>query len=132
MKTGEFEYREGVVMNQILLADEINRTSPKTQASLLEAMAEGDMAEQSVKNKAMVQQSEQAILTLNGENTTDNEALWNQVVNKYDFCEDTYTWAELVEYQQNNNIFMKSKESLLLRSSCTHVICKIRKLRIRG
>lgn len=40
MKTGEFEYRAGVVMNQILLADEINRTSPKTQASLLEAMAE--------------------------------------------------------------------------------------------
>ncbi len=41
MKTGEFEYSEGVVMNQIVLADEINRTSPKTQASLLEAMAEG-------------------------------------------------------------------------------------------
>lgn len=41
MKTQEFEYKEGVVMNQLLLADEINRTSPKTQASLLEAMAEG-------------------------------------------------------------------------------------------
>ena len=41
MKTGTFDYREGTVMNQILLADEINRTSPKTQASLLEAMAEG-------------------------------------------------------------------------------------------
>ena len=40
MKTGTFDYREGTVMNQILLADEINRTSPKTQASLLEAMAE--------------------------------------------------------------------------------------------
>ena len=40
MKTGEFEYREGVVCNQIVLADEINRTSPKTQAALLEAMAE--------------------------------------------------------------------------------------------
>ena len=40
MKTGEFEYREGAAMNQILLADEINRTAPKTQASLLEAMAE--------------------------------------------------------------------------------------------
>lgn len=39
-KTQDFEYREGVVMNQILLADEINRTAPKTQASLLEAMAE--------------------------------------------------------------------------------------------
>lgn len=43
MKTQEFEYKEGVVMNQILLADEINRTSPKTQASLLEAMAEGQI-----------------------------------------------------------------------------------------
>lgn len=43
MKTGEFEYREGAVMNQILLADEINRTSPKTQASLLEAMSESQI-----------------------------------------------------------------------------------------
>lgn len=42
-KTGEFEYRPGAVMNQILLADEINRTAPKTQASLLEAMAEGQV-----------------------------------------------------------------------------------------
>ncbi len=39
-KTQEFEYREGVIQNHILLADEINRTSPKTQSSLLEAMAE--------------------------------------------------------------------------------------------
>lgn len=43
MKTGEFAYQAGVVMNQILLADEINRTSPKTQASLLEAMAENQV-----------------------------------------------------------------------------------------
>ena len=41
MKTGNFEYKEGAVMHQLLLADEINRTSPKTQSSLLEAMAEG-------------------------------------------------------------------------------------------
>ncbi len=41
MKTGEFEYRSGAIMHQMILADEINRTSPKTQASLLEAMAEG-------------------------------------------------------------------------------------------
>ena len=41
MKTGEFEYREGAIMHRIILADEINRTSPKTQAALLEAMAEG-------------------------------------------------------------------------------------------
>lgn len=43
MKTGEFSYREGAVMHQIILADEINRTSPKTQASLLEAMAEAQV-----------------------------------------------------------------------------------------
>ena len=40
MQTGEFCFVPGVVMNDILLADEINRTSPKTQASLLEAMEE--------------------------------------------------------------------------------------------
>ncbi len=43
MKINDFEYRPGAVMNQILLADEINRTSPKTQSSLLEAMAEGQV-----------------------------------------------------------------------------------------
>lgn len=35
-----FEYRAGLVMTNILLADEINRTSPKTQSALLEAMEE--------------------------------------------------------------------------------------------
>ncbi len=51
MKTGEFEYREGAIMHQIVLADEINRTSPKTQASLLEAMAEGQTTVSGVKHK---------------------------------------------------------------------------------
>ena len=37
----QFEYIEGAIMSNIVLADEINRTSPKTQASLLEAMEEG-------------------------------------------------------------------------------------------
>ncbi|HBM80178.1 MAG TPA: magnesium chelatase, partial [Clostridiaceae bacterium] len=39
-KTGDFEFKAGPVMNQIILADEINRTSPKTQSSLLEVMEE--------------------------------------------------------------------------------------------
>lgn len=39
-KTGEFEFRPGPVFTNILLADEINRTPPKTQAALLEAMEE--------------------------------------------------------------------------------------------
>lgn len=37
---GEFEFRRGPVFTNLLLADEINRTPPKTQASLLEAMEE--------------------------------------------------------------------------------------------
>ncbi|SHE77905.1 AAA family ATPase [Caloramator proteoclasticus] len=39
-KTGEFEFKFGPIMSNIILADEINRTSPKTQSSLLEAMEE--------------------------------------------------------------------------------------------
>lgn len=39
-QSGEFIYKPGVVMTNILIADEINRTSPKTQSALLEAMEE--------------------------------------------------------------------------------------------
>lgn len=39
-KKSEFEFRPGPVFAQLLLADEINRTTPRTQAALLEAMAE--------------------------------------------------------------------------------------------
>jgi MoxR-like ATPase len=39
-KTMEFEFRAGPIMAQIVLADEINRATPKTQAALLEAMEE--------------------------------------------------------------------------------------------
>ncbi|WP_430883602.1 AAA family ATPase [Fusibacter sp. JL216-2] len=39
-KEGAFQFRKGPLMNQIVLADEINRATPRTQSSLLEAMAE--------------------------------------------------------------------------------------------
>ncbi len=39
--TTEFEFRKGPIFTHFLLADELNRTSPKTQSALLEAMAEG-------------------------------------------------------------------------------------------
>lgn len=42
-KQGEFVFREGPVFCNILLADEINRATPKTQSSLLECMAEGQV-----------------------------------------------------------------------------------------
>lgn len=50
LNTKEFEYKEGAIMRQIILADEINRTSPKTQSSLLEAMAEGSVTVDGVKH----------------------------------------------------------------------------------
>lgn len=40
-KVAEFEFRRGPLFSNLLLADEINRTTPRTQAALLEAMAEG-------------------------------------------------------------------------------------------
>ena len=40
MRSGEFEFRPGPVFSQVLLADEINRATPRTQSALLEAMQE--------------------------------------------------------------------------------------------
>ena len=42
-KSAEFEFRPGPVMAQIVLADEVNRATPKTQSSLLEAMEENQI-----------------------------------------------------------------------------------------
>ena len=44
-KTGEFEYKKGPIFANIVLADEINRTSPKTQSALLEVMEEAQVSE---------------------------------------------------------------------------------------
>ncbi|WP_280416440.1 AAA family ATPase [Nocardia carnea] len=44
MSTGRFTFRRGPVFTHMLLADEVNRTPPKTQAALLEAMAEGQVS----------------------------------------------------------------------------------------
>ncbi|MEV6772740.1 MoxR family ATPase [Nocardia sp. NPDC051030] len=44
MHSGRFSFRRGPVFTNMLLADEINRTPPKTQAALLEAMGEGQVS----------------------------------------------------------------------------------------
>lgn len=44
----QFSFREGPIFTQVLLADEINRTSPKTQSALLEAMEEGQVTSDGV------------------------------------------------------------------------------------
>ncbi|MDQ7782964.1 MAG: MoxR family ATPase [Desulfomonilaceae bacterium] len=43
-KKADFEFKEGPIFTEVLLADEINRTSPRTQSALLEAMAEGKVS----------------------------------------------------------------------------------------
>ena len=42
-KTGDFEFRPGPILTQVVLADEINRATPRTQSALLEAMGEGQV-----------------------------------------------------------------------------------------
>jgi MoxR-like ATPase len=42
-KTGSFEFRPGPIMSQIVLADEVNRATPRTQSALLEAMEEAQV-----------------------------------------------------------------------------------------
>ena len=44
MQSGRFDFRRGPIFTNLLLGDEINRTPPKTQAALLEAMAEGQVS----------------------------------------------------------------------------------------
>ncbi len=44
MQSGHFDFRPGPIFTNLVLADEINRTPPKTQAALLEAMAEGQVS----------------------------------------------------------------------------------------
>lgn len=53
-KVGEFEFRAGPVFTNIMLADEINRTPPKTQSALLEAMEERQVSVDGVSRKLPV------------------------------------------------------------------------------
>src|SRR5437870_1181559 len=47
-RAGSFEFKHGPIFANIVLADEINRTTPKTQSALLEAMAEGHVTVEGV------------------------------------------------------------------------------------
>ncbi len=50
-KTMEFEFRSGPIMSHVVLADEINRTSPKTQSALLEALEESSVTVDGITRK---------------------------------------------------------------------------------
>ena len=67
-KNSEFEFRAGPVFTQILLADEINRATPRTQASLLEAMAEARVTVDGTTHKL-----EKPFLVIATQNPVDHE-----------------------------------------------------------
>jgi len=67
-KTSEFEFRPGPIFAQIVLADEINRATPRTQSSLLEAMAEGRVTVDGVTHEL-----EQPFLVMATQNPIDHE-----------------------------------------------------------
>jgi MoxR-like ATPase len=50
-KTNEFEFREGPILSQVVLADEINRATPRTQSALLESMAEKQITVEGVSRR---------------------------------------------------------------------------------
>ncbi|HSJ56231.1 MAG TPA: MoxR family ATPase [Anaerolineae bacterium] len=50
-RTGEFEFRAGPAFSNVLLADEVNRATPRTQSALLEAMGEGQVTVDGVTHK---------------------------------------------------------------------------------
>ncbi|MCA9126586.1 MAG: MoxR family ATPase [Planctomycetales bacterium] len=67
-KEVEFEFRPGPVFTQILLADEINRATPRSQAALLEAMAEACVSVDGVTHKL-----QQPFLVIATQNPVDHE-----------------------------------------------------------
>ncbi len=72
-ETGEFQYRPGSVMCNLFLADEINRTSPKTQSALLEVMEEGKITVDGVTR--MIPQPFIVIATQNPEGSIGTQKL---------------------------------------------------------
>jgi MoxR-like ATPase len=67
-QTTAFEFRPGPIFAQIVLADEINRTTPRTQAALLEAMAEGRVSVDGVTHTL-----EKPFLVIGTQNPVDHE-----------------------------------------------------------
>ncbi len=71
-KNMEFEYKKGPIFSNIVLADEINRTSPKTQSALLEAMEEKQVSEGGITYKL-----KEPFLVLATENPIDYEGTFS-------------------------------------------------------
>jgi MoxR-like ATPase len=92
-KTGDFEFREGPLFTNILLADEINRTTPRAQSSLLEAMAEANASIDGVTYKLPV-----PFLVIATQNPIDHEGTFPlPEAQLYPSMEDEMKMLQLLE-----------------------------------
>lgn len=83
-ETGQFSFVEGAVMCNLLLADEINRTSPKTQSALLEAMEEGKVTVD--KNVIQIPKPFTVIATQNPLGFTGTQPLPEAQLDRFTIC----------------------------------------------
>lgn len=83
-KTGEFEYKQGAVICNLFLADEINRTSSKTQSALLEAMEEGTVTVDSITHQLPTPFN--VIATQNPVGSIGTHMLPESQVDRFMFC----------------------------------------------
>lgn len=81
---GRFDYEEGAVMCNLFLADEINRTSPKTQSALLEVMEEGKVTVDGVSRK--VPQPFVVIATQNPKGSAGTQLLPESQLDRFMTC----------------------------------------------
>ena len=137
-KTTEFEFRPGPLFSNIVLTDEINRTTPRTQAALLEAMAEGRITVDGVTHSL-----EKPFLVIATQNTVDHEGTFplpeaqlDRFLMKfsvgYPTLEDEMTILNRLQLSHPVNdlkAVVSSKEILACQELCrqVHVDPKVRK-----
>ena len=83
-ETGRFEYHPGTIMCNLFLADEINRTSPKTQSALLEVMEEGIVTVDGVSRK--VPQPFVVMATQNPKGSAGTQLLPESQLDRFMIC----------------------------------------------
>ncbi len=137
-KTTEFEFRPGPLFSNIVLTDEINRTTPRTQAALLEAMAEGRITVDGVTHSL-----EKPFLVIATQNPVDHEGTFplpeaqlDRFLMKfsvgYPTLEDEMTILNRLQLSHPVNdlkAVVSSKEILACQELCrqVHVDPKVRK-----
>lgn len=127
--TKEFEYKEGAVFCNLFLADELNRTSPKTQSALLEVMEEGNVTVDGVTHK--LPQPFVVIATENPLGSSGTQMLPDSQLDRFMVClsmgypghEDTISFLKNIVNPPINDVrpIITSDELLFVRQTIDEV-----------